>query len=65
MFFDVFRKQFGDDWLAREAYRQTIGTVARCEECGACVSRCPFGLEVPVIMRDIVNRYQQMMRSRE
>jgi predicted aldo/keto reductase-like oxidoreductase len=65
MFFDVFRKQFGEDWVAREAYRETIGTVAKCEECRTCVSRCPFDLEVPVIMRGIVDRYQQMMRSRE
>jgi predicted aldo/keto reductase-like oxidoreductase len=65
MFFDVFHKQFGEDWVAREAYRETIGAVAKCEECGSCVSRCPFDLEVPVIMRDIVDRYQQMMRNRE
>jgi hypothetical protein len=65
MFFDVFRKQFGDDWVARDAYRATIATVAKCKECGTCVSRCPFDLEVPVIMRDIVNRYQQMMRNQE
>jgi predicted aldo/keto reductase-like oxidoreductase len=51
--------------VAREAYRETIGAVAKCEECGSCVSRCPFDLEVPVIMRDIVDRYQQMMRNRE
>jgi predicted aldo/keto reductase-like oxidoreductase len=64
MFFDVFRKQFGDDWVARDAYRETIGTVARCEECGTCVSRCPFGLEIPAIMREIVDRYQQMVGNR-
>ena len=64
MFFDVFRKQFGEDWVARDAYRETIETVAKCEECGTCVSRCPFGLQIPAIMRDIVDRYQQMMQSR-
>jgi len=65
MFFDVFRKQFGEEWVARDAYRETIGTVAKCEECGTCVSRCPFDLQVPVIMREIVDRYEQMMRNRE
>ena len=64
MFFDVFRKQFGEDWVARDAYRETIETVAKCEECGTCVSRCPFDLQIPAIMRDIVDRYQQMMQSR-
>ncbi len=64
MFFDVFRKQLGEDWVARDAYRKTIASVAACEECGTCVSRCPFDLEVPAIMRDIVGRYQQMMTNR-
>jgi hypothetical protein len=29
------------------------------------VSRCPFDLQVPAIMREIADRYQQMMRNRE
>jgi len=65
MFFDVYRKQFGDDFVAREEYRRDIESVARCEEYRQCVERCPFDLEIPTIMQDIVARYQEMMRARE
>jgi predicted aldo/keto reductase-like oxidoreductase len=65
MFFDVYRRQFGNDWVLRDEYRQTIETVAKCEECGTCVGRCPFSLNVPTVMRDIVDRYQKMVQSRE
>jgi predicted aldo/keto reductase-like oxidoreductase len=64
MFFDVYRKQFGDEWVAREEYRQQIELVDRCEECRTCVERCPFDLDIPVVMREIVARYEEMMRAR-
>ncbi len=64
MFFDVFRKQSGDDFVTSDGYRQTIAAVAKCEECRTCVDRCPFGLEIPAIMREIVSRYREMMESR-
>jgi predicted aldo/keto reductase-like oxidoreductase len=64
MFFDVYRKQSGDDWVAREEYRRNIEAVSRCEECRQCVERCPFDLDIPVIMREIVARYEQMLRER-
>ena len=65
MFFEVYRKQFGDDFVAREEYGRDIESVARCEECRQCVERCPFNLEIPTIMQDIVARYQEMMQRRE
>jgi predicted aldo/keto reductase-like oxidoreductase len=64
MFFDVYRRQFGDDFVAREEYRRDLEAVARCEECGTCVERCPFDLEVPAIMRDIVARYEELVAER-
>ncbi len=64
MFFDVFRKQLGNDFVARDEYRETIAAVAKCEECETCVNRCPFDLEIPAIMREIVGRYEEMMAAR-
>jgi len=65
MFFEVYRKQFGDDFVAREEYGRDIESVARCEECRQCVERCPFDLEIPTIMQDIVARYREMVQRRE
>lgn len=65
MFFEVYRKQFGDDFVAREEYGRDIESVARCEECRQCVERCPFDLEIPTIMQGIVARYRDMMQRRE
>jgi len=64
MFFDVFRKHFGDDWVARDEYRRDIEAVSQCEKCRQCVERCPFNLEIPSIMQEIVRRYEQMMAAR-
>jgi predicted aldo/keto reductase-like oxidoreductase len=64
MFFDVFRKQFGDDFVARDEYRETIAAVAKCAECQTCVNRCPFDLEIPTIMREIVGRYEETIEAR-
>jgi len=64
MFFDVFRKQMGDDYVAREEYRRDIEAVSRCQECRQCVERCPFDLEIPAIMRGIVARYKEIMEAR-
>ncbi|UCC67637.1 MAG: aldo/keto reductase [Armatimonadota bacterium] len=65
MFYDVYHKQFGDDWIARDEYRKEIELVDRCEECRQCVERCPFDLDIPVVMREIVARYRELMRARE
>lgn len=65
MFFDVYLKQFGEDWVAREEYRQEIEAVSKCEECRQCVERCPFNLEIPTIMQEIVARYREIMKARE
>ncbi len=65
MFFDVYRKQSGDLWVATDEYRETIEAVSRCEECRQCVERCPFDLDIPAIMRDVVARYRQMMDTRQ
>ena len=65
MFFDVYRKQFGDDWVAREEYQRDIEAVSRCEECRQCVERCPFDLDIPAIMREIVARYKRMAEARK
>jgi predicted aldo/keto reductase-like oxidoreductase len=61
MFFDVYRKQSGDAWVTTDEYRQNIEAVSRCAECRQCVERCPFGLDIPVIMRDIVARYNELI----
>jgi predicted aldo/keto reductase-like oxidoreductase len=64
MFFDVYRKQFGDDWVSRDEYREDIEAVAHCEECRRCVERCPFNLEIPNIMREIAAHYEELMEAR-
>jgi predicted aldo/keto reductase-like oxidoreductase len=64
MFFEVYRKQSGDDYVAREEYRQQIEQVANCAECRECVARCPFGLDIPRIMRQMLQRHRDMMASR-
>jgi predicted aldo/keto reductase-like oxidoreductase len=64
MFFDVYRKQSGDAWVMTEEYREKIEAVSRCEECRQCVERCPFSLDIPVIMREIVERYEEMTAAR-
>jgi len=64
MFFEVYRKQSGDDYVARDEYRQQIEQVASCAECRQCVARCPFDLDIPRIMRQMQQRHREMMAGR-
>lgn len=65
MFLDVFRRQFGEEWLAGPHYRADIASVRKCIECGLCAGRCPFGLEIPKILKEQVQKYEKMMEARE
>ena len=64
MFLEVFRKQFGDAWLQADYYRQQIASVENCSECGACASRCPFGLEIPEILKEQAAQYREWFETK-
>lgn len=42
-----------------------IASAAKCEECGACITKCPYRLPVPELIREAVAYYQTIPELRE
>ena len=34
-----------------------------CVECGLCMSRCPYGLEIPALLRRNLEDYRAILRG--
>lgn len=43
---DRLRFWFGNDEMAQERYRQLAVKADRCTECGQCMPKCPYGLDI-------------------
>lgn len=45
--------------VAQEFSRVPMGTVPLCNECGACIEKCPYQLQIPQILKSNYQRYLQ------
>jgi predicted aldo/keto reductase-like oxidoreductase len=51
------RKRVGDGMMRSDPYKDLLDKIRRCDECGQCEERCPFGLPVRELIeasRDIL-----------
>jgi len=53
--------QLGITESLRSAYRALPVAASACTECGVCVERCPFGVEVVVRMRQAADIFEPVL----
>ena len=46
--------------MAAMLSKKAIETVDNCSECGECVERCPYDLDIPVLIREIQQEYSEI-----
>ena len=47
-------------WL-NEHWQAEMAKIDDCIECGLCMSRCPYGLEIPALLRKNLEDYRQIL----
>ena len=50
-------------WL-NEHWQAEMAKVHECSECGACMKKCPYGLEIPALLRKNYADYQDVLAGR-
>ncbi len=46
-----------------EAWRENMRRIANCLDCGDCVSRCPYDLDTPSLLKSMLADYEQFARE--
>jgi len=60
-FIKVFFKQFAYDTMVNPGWDRTVSMVDGCIECGECIERCPYGLDIISMIKE--NRDYYLMRK--
>ncbi len=50
--------------LLTPEFKEKMRKVDDCIECGACMSRCPYGLKTPVLLKKMQKEYDNFIASR-
>lgn len=58
-------KRLGQDALKRDMLKSAYEKARVCSECGECVSRCPYGLPIPDLLKDNVRWVDEQLASME
>ena len=45
------------EWQAR------MERIESCRECGECVSRCPYGLDIPRLLKEMLADYREFLAA--
>ena len=53
----ALRRMPCEQFFTRE-WREEIAKLAQCDECGTCVTRCPYHLDVPALIKAAAKDYQ-------
>ncbi len=47
-----------------EEWQKKMGRISSCIDCGACKKRCPYGLDIPTLLRKNLEDYQEIVAGR-
>jgi len=47
-----------------EEWRQNMGRIEDCEECGHCRDNCPYGLDTPNLLRQMLKDYREFRKEK-
>lgn len=45
-------------------WREKMGRIRNCTRCGACMKRCPYGLDTPSLLRAMLEDYEQFAAAK-
>ena len=46
--------------MAAMLSKKAMETVDNCSECGECVERCPYDLDIPLLIREVQQQYNEI-----
>ena len=58
----MVRRAPSEVWLS-EQWQAEMEKIEDCVECGVCMSRCPYGLEIPALLRRNLEDYRAILRG--
>jgi len=56
----MVRRAPSANWLS-ERWQAEMAKIADCVECGVCRTRCPYGLDIPALLRKNYEDYQRIL----
>jgi predicted aldo/keto reductase-like oxidoreductase len=56
-FLNVFSMQMPKDQVITEEHSRAVELAKECSECRQCVERCPYGLEIPDMLKENIQFY--------
>lgn len=56
----MIRRAPAQAWLSEE-WQDNMARIDDCTECGACKERCPYGLDVPALLRKNLEDYRRIL----
>ena len=59
----MLRRAPAEGWLTPE-WQEKMGKIQDCLHCGACMSKCPYGLDTPRLLEENYRDYQQVLAGR-
>lgn len=59
-FIQVYYKQFPTDKFLELGLNKKVELARECTECGKCSEKCPFGLDVPAMIKENINFFNSL-----
>ena len=56
----MLRRAPSDDWLS-EHWQAEMGKIDECIGCGVCLSKCPYELNIPALLRKNLEDYREVL----
>lgn len=58
----MIRRTPSKNWL-NEYWQNEFKKIPNCTGCGSCMKKCPYGLEIPVLLKKNYEDYQQILKT--
>jgi aryl-alcohol dehydrogenase-like predicted oxidoreductase len=58
----LLRRAPAAEFLSRE-WQEKMSRINDCTECGACASRCPYSLDTPQLLKNVLTDYRTFLQS--
>ncbi|MBQ7599815.1 MAG: aldo/keto reductase [Clostridia bacterium] len=59
----LIRRAPSENFLSDE-WKEAMWQIEECIDCGACMSRCPYGLDIPTLLRKNLADYKEIVSGR-